>query len=96
MSQISLLEGTHPSTDSEAHDLLLSYHPYQTLVSCPGLNVVLRKANVAPPGKKRSGERSQISWAYSQKVVRYNQWDREIVDNYFTTVIPTYRYPYLI
>ena len=32
-----------------------------------------------PPGKKRSGERSRIPWAYSQKVVRTNEIVRSVI-----------------
>ena len=41
------------------------------LAPSPRINLVpsLR----APPSEKRSGERSQISWAYSPKVVKTNR-----------------------
>jgi len=32
----------------------------------------------APPGEKRSGERSRISWAYYSKVVRTNEIARSV------------------
>ena len=32
-----------------------------------------------PPGEKRSGEQSRISWAYSQKVVRTNEIARLLI-----------------
>ena len=35
----------------------------------------------APPGKKQSGEQSQISWAYFPKTGK-DQWDCEIANCY--------------
>ena len=32
-----------------------------------------------PPGEKRSGEQSRISWAYSPKVVRTNEIARSVI-----------------
>ena len=32
-----------------------------------------------PPGEKRSGEQSQISWAYYPKVVRTNEIARSVI-----------------
>ena len=42
-----------------------------TLVSCP--------ARMRPLGRKRSGERSRIPWAYSPKVVRTNEIARSVI-----------------
>jgi len=32
-----------------------------------------------PPGKKRSGEQSRFSWAYSPKVVKTNEIARSVI-----------------
>ena len=40
----------------------------------------------APPDKKRSGEQSRISWAYSPKVVMTNEVARSVIITNLTTV----------
>ena len=49
--------------------IALSKHPCTSLVTSPR----------APPGEKRSGERSRISWAYYLKAVRTNEIARSVI-----------------
>ena len=44
-----------------------------------GEEVSLVTSPCAPPGEKRSGERSRISWAYYPKVVRTNEIARSVI-----------------
>ena len=45
----------------------------------PQLLVSLVTSSRVPPGEKRSGERSQISWAYYLKAVRTNEIVRSVI-----------------
>ena len=56
-----------------------------TLVLCVEIASLMPSLH-APPGKKQSGERNQISWAYCPKVVRTNTIAR--------SVIKTEQFPY--
>ena len=49
-----------------------------TLVLCVEIASLMPSLH-APPGKKQSGEQSQISWAYSPKVVRTNAIARLVI-----------------
>ena len=49
--------------------------PWKNLGSCTSLVPTPR----TPPGEKRSGERSQISWAYSPKRWKTNEIARSLI-----------------
>ena len=76
----------HATAVSSGHDIHLygnwihiKWKPIQDGSQCSvNLNIVLCPA-CAPPGEKWSGELSQISWAYSQKVVRTNEISRSVI-----------------
>ena len=54
----------------EDYHVDVATHPHNTsLVTSP----------CAPPGEKRSGERSRISWAYYSKAVRTNEIARSVI-----------------
>ena len=48
----------------------------------PQLIISLVPRPCAPPSEKRSGEQSQISWAYYSKVVMTNETARVIIITY--------------